>query len=112
MDSLERQKRYALRPLLLIPYVSGLVFLVSILFLVSFMGSAPTGSSAVEISEFIRFFVPPLLLQMALSGLVAGKVSEGRLSGGFKHVFILSILSMIAMRTVPRMGTFLFQALR
>jgi flagellar protein FlaJ len=112
MDSLERQKRYALRPLLLIPYVSGLVFLVSILFLVSFMGSASTGSSAVEISEFIRFFVPPLLLQMALSGLVAGKVSEGRLSGGFKHVFILSILSMIAMRTVPRMGTFLFQALR
>ena len=47
-------------------------------------------------AEFINFFLPPVVIIAVISGLVAGKISDGTISAGFKHAFIMATVSLIA----------------
>ena len=49
-----------------------------------------------SIPEFVHTFLPPVILIAIVSGLVAGKISEGTIAAGFKHAVIMSVITMIA----------------
>ncbi len=50
----------------------------------------------ISIPEFVHTFLPPVVLIAIISGLVAGKISEGTIAAGFKHAVIMSIITLIA----------------
>jgi len=94
----EKQKRAALRPLMLIPYVTGVLLVSLVIILVSFMkGLLQVARISLATGEFIHLFVPPVVIVAMVSGLVAGKIADGRVSAGFRHAVILTVISLMAM---------------
>ncbi|MEN2975353.1 MAG: type II secretion system F family protein [Candidatus Caldarchaeales archaeon] len=97
LEEVERQKRSTLLPLMIIPYMAAIMLVVVVVILVSFMRNLlQIARIYISLAEFIHFFLPPVILIAVISGLVAGKVSSGAIAAGFKHAFILSIVSLIA----------------
>jgi len=102
IELIEKQKRMSLKPLLLIPYISAIILVVSTVVLIGFMRSILVIAQIyLPFSSFLQLFVPPLILNSAISGFVAGKVSEEKVSAGFKHAFILTLVSLIALAISP-----------
>lgn len=102
IELIEKQKRMSLKPLLLIPYISAIILVVSTVVLIGFMRSILLIAQIyLPFSSFLQLFVPPLILNSAISGFVAGKVSEEKVSAGFKHAFILTLVSLIALAISP-----------
>lgn len=97
LEEIEKQKRSTLLPLMIIPYMTAIMLVVVVVILVSFMRSLlQIARVYISLAEFIHFFLPPVIIIAVVSGLVAGKVSSGVTAAGFKHAFILSIVSLIA----------------
>ena len=97
LEEIERQKRATLRPLMLIPYLSAIILVVIVIVLITFMKNLLTLARVyLSIAEFVHAFLPPVILIAAISGLVAGKVSDGMTAAGFKHAFILSVIALVA----------------
>jgi len=97
LEEIEKQKRSTLLPLMMIPYMTAIMLVVVVVILVSFMRNLlQIARIYISLAEFIHFFLPPVILIAVISGLVAGKVSSGVVAAGFKHAFILSIVSFIA----------------
>ncbi len=96
VQQLENEKKMALRPLMLIPYIGGVILVVSTLMMLSFMANMASvaGLQFAQV-EFVRLFVPPLVLQSMITGIVAGKVAEEKVSAGFKHAFVLVLLTLV-----------------
>ena len=102
IEALEKEKRMTLRPLILIPYIGDAVLVASTVVLIGFLRSILSiASMSIAYGEFVMLFVPPLALNGAISGLVAGKVAEERLSAGFKHAFILTLVTLAAIALSP-----------
>jgi hypothetical protein len=102
MESLEKEKQMIITPLLLVPYVGGIVLTFSTLLLLTFSKSMlQIVGAAVAIVPLINLFVPPLMIHAFLSGLVAGKISGGRVTNGFKHGILLLIATLIAAYLSP-----------
>jgi flagellar protein FlaJ len=102
MESLEKEKRMIITPLLLVPYVGGIVLTFATLLLLTFSKSMlQIVGAAVAIVPLINLFVPPLMIHAFLSGLVAGKISGGRVTNGFKHGILLLIITLIAAYLSP-----------
>ena len=96
-EEMEKQKRAALRPLLLIPYLTAIILVVVVVILISFMrGLLTLARIYISIPEFVHLFLPPVVLVAMISGLVAGKVSDGTVAAGFKHAVIMCVISLIA----------------
>ncbi|NOY12082.1 MAG: type II secretion system F family protein, partial [Archaeoglobi archaeon] len=99
-----KRLKSSLMPYLAIVYMSVGVFLfVSYLlisrFLVVFSGMnvSVMGISATFDVELIReTFMKTVYLVSFLSGIIAGTISEMRVSGGLKHAFILTLMSYLA----------------
>jgi len=97
LEEIEKQKRSTLLPLMVIPYMTAIMLVVIVVILISFMRNLlQIARIYISLAEFIHFFLPPVVLIAVISGLVAGKVSAGVMAAGFKHAFILSIVSFIA----------------
>jgi len=96
VQQLENEKKMALRPLMLIPYIGGVILVVSTLMMLSFMANMASvaGLQFAQV-EFVRLFVPPLVVQSMITGIVAGKVAEEKVSAGFKHAFVLVLLTLL-----------------
>lgn len=99
-----KRLKSSLMPYLAIVYMSVGVFLfVSYLLLSKFltvfsgMNVSVMGISATFDVELIRqTFMRTVYLVSFLSGIIAGTISEMRVSGGLKHAFILTFMSYIA----------------
>ncbi|MEM3886656.1 MAG: hypothetical protein QXO82_06320, partial [Candidatus Methanomethylicia archaeon] len=64
-------------------------------------------AAAFGFGEFVKIFVPPVIFNVVFMGLVAGKVSGERVSAGFKHSFILALVSLISLYIAPMfLGSF------
>lgn len=102
VQQLENEKKMALRPLMLIPYIGGVILVVSTLIMLSFMAdmASVAGLKFAE-AEFVRLFVPPLVVQSMITGIVAGKVAEEKVSSGFKHAFVLVLVTLIFAIVTP-----------
>jgi len=110
LSSQEREKKETLKPLLIMPYVGAIILLVST---VVFLGFTRTviynyARQAMPFSQFATIIVPPLILQVYLTGIVTGKISSTKASAGFKHAVILVILALILIM-IARFLTIPFQ---
>jgi flagellar protein FlaJ len=90
---LEAEKRAALLPLLIVPYIgSALLTGTTVLFLGFFTGST-LGVSVPQLT-LLKTLLTPLSLHSFTLGLVTGKIVSGRVSAGFKHSIMLSLVSL------------------
>jgi len=108
IDAIEKEKQSSLRPLLLLPYLGGIILLISTITILFFARSVFTMYSAsFAFSDFVKLFVPPIVFNTVFMGLVAGKTSNERVSAGFIHAFILALISLAALYLAPiLMGSF------
>jgi flagellar protein FlaJ len=105
MQSIEKEKGMTLAPLLIVPYIGGIILIASTLLLLSFTRSMLSISGAgIAYVPILNLFTPPLMIHAFLSGLVAGKISAGRISAGFKHAIFLLILSLVAAYLSPMLS--------
>ena len=102
LEQVEKEKRSALKPLMLVPYVGAVILVVVVLVIVGFMNYiVGLAGAAIGAASMISIFVPPVVLNCYLMGLVAGKVSAERVSAGFKHAVLLMLMSLAAMTLTP-----------
>ncbi|RLG59947.1 hypothetical protein DRN86_03455, partial [Candidatus Geothermarchaeota archaeon] len=102
IDSVEREKEMTLRPLLLIPYIGTVVFIASIIILLSFTQTTMAiAHMTVALTPTIQMLTAPMVFHVFLVGLVAGKISGSRVSNGFKHAILLLTIMLIAFVVSP-----------
>ncbi|MEM3615808.1 MAG: type II secretion system F family protein [Candidatus Methanomethylicia archaeon] len=104
-EAVERERAASVRILLIIPYLSAIILITSVIFIAIFMSTI-----AAEIVEYriaVRIIVPSIILNTLFMGLIAGKVSTGITASGFKHALILSIVSIITILLTPRIASIL-----
>ena len=100
---LEAEKRAVLMPLLIVPYIgAALLTGTTVMFLGFFTGS----SLGVSIPQMmlLKTLLTPLSLHSFTLGLVTGKIVSGRVSAGFKHSILLSLVSLGGIWLVSNMN--------
>ena len=99
LSSLEKEKKSLLRPLVIMPYVGAGILLFSSIIFLGFMRTILTSfaHTGLPFSSFATLILPPLVLQVWLTGLVTGKIGSGVASSGFKHAAILVIVALVLM---------------
>jgi len=107
--ALDNEKRKLLRPLLFVPYIGAVLLTATVIMLLQFFTGTPGTQMAMSLTELNRILLTPLVLHSFMIGLVAGKVSSGRVSSGFKHGIFLAIAALIGIRMAAFMPT-LFSA--
>jgi len=101
---LEKEKRAALMPLILVPYIGCLLLTGTTLMFLGFFTSSNLGISVAEVSLY-RTLLTPLAVHSFTLGLVTGKIVTGRVSAGFKHSALLSLVSTAGVFLVSRFNT-------
>jgi flagellar protein FlaJ len=97
LEEMEREKRATLRPLMLVPYMTAMMLIVLIVILVMFMRNLlQIARIYISLSEFVHMFLPPVVIIAIISGLVAGKISDGTVAAGFKHAMIMAAMTLIS----------------
>jgi len=95
-NELENERLSLLKPLLLVPYMgAALLTLTTVMLLQLLARINALNQTLISINSLIRMLVTPLILLAFTMGLVAGKISSGRTSGGFKHSIALILISML-----------------
>ncbi len=104
-ETIQKERRAAISNLIVQGYIIFLVFILIVLVLQFFLmplidGIGPMKDLNIEVSakeniDFSKSLFFLLITQSFFSGLVIGKISEGKLSAGVKHSFILVSLSLI-----------------
>jgi len=99
-----RKERYAqTRPYTIVIYIGVVVFLISTYmmfksFFIPITELAGTGAwtlGAFSVADFKQALFLMSIVQATLSGLVAGKISEGSLTAGIKHSVVLLTMAYI-----------------
>jgi len=99
---LEKEKASVLKPLLLIPYIGGLTTLLTAVVMLSYMQNLSNMAHfSFSFTDFALLFLPPVVMNTVLAGLVAGKASGEKISAGFIHAFILGLCVVICLAISP-----------
>ena len=111
LQSIDRERYAQMRPYAAVIYIAFGVFLFTDVMLVrSFFtqilqmqnsvmntaGGASTvfgGIASVDIGLLKKVLFHAVIIQAMIGGLVAGKMSEGRLGAGLKHILILMVMA-------------------
>ena len=103
LEQVEKEKKAMLRPLMLIPYLGAIIIVIVVLILVGFMNYIMgIAGGSIGTATIINMFLPPVIFNSYLMGLVAGKVGSEKVSAGFKHAFLLTIASLLAIIFTPQ----------
>lgn len=102
LSSIEKEKSATLRPLMIMPYIGSAIMVFSTLLTIEFMRSTVVSMTRFPIpfNQIVMTIVPALVFQSYLMGLVAGKMSAGSVSAGFKHSIILTAISLLTVATI------------
>jgi len=93
---LETERQALLKPLLIVPYMgAALLTITTVMLLQLFVNISSMGGTLISIKNLTQMLITPLILHSFTIGLVAGKISAGRASAGFKHAALLIIVSII-----------------
>jgi len=90
---LEEEKRAVLMPLLIVPYIGAALLTGTTVMFLSFFTGASLGVSVPQ-AMLLKTLLTPLSLHSFTLGLVTGKIVSGRVSAGFKHSILLSLVSL------------------
>lgn len=119
LESIDRERYAQMRPYSVVVYIAFGVFLFTDIMLIrSFFtqildlqtkvmqnaagggggggGSIFGGMSVVDISLLKKVLFHATVVQACLGGLIAGKMSEGKLGAGLKHVVLLLLITFVA----------------
>ena len=101
---LEDEKSAVLMPLTIVPYIGAALFTgTTILFLQFFTNMSTLGVSIAQVTLY-RTLLTPLGLHTWILGLVTGKIVSGRVSAGFKHSILLTIVSILGIWSVSNLS--------
>jgi len=109
MREMERETTSQMRPYLIIVYAAFFVFLfTSVILLSSFFiplegyGELMSSTSVVSTGDYTDFFYRTMIISSLMGGLIAGKIGERRVLGGFKHFIVQVIVGyIIFFLTIP-----------
>jgi len=91
---LEDEKKSALMPLTIVPYIgAALLTGTTVMFLQFFTSMGDLGVSIASVTLY-RSLLTPLTLHSWCLGLVTGKITSGRLSAGFIHAILLTLVAI------------------
>ena len=90
---LEAEKRAALMPLVIVPYIGAALLTGTTVMFLSFFTGSNLGIS-VPTMMLYKTLLTPLAIHSFTLGLVTGKITSGRVSAGFKHSILLSLVSL------------------
>jgi flagellar protein FlaJ len=92
---LEDEKKAVLLPLTIVPYIgAALLTGTTVLFLQFFTNMSGLGVNIASVTLY-RVLLTPLALHSWILGLVTGKIVSGRVSAGFKHSILLTLVSVL-----------------
>ena len=92
---LENEKQAVLLPLTIVPYIgAALLTGTTVMFLQFFTSMSGLGVSVATVTLY-RVLLTPLALHSWVLGLVTGKIVSGRVSAGFKHSILLTLVSIL-----------------
>jgi flagellar protein FlaJ len=101
---LEDEKKAVLMPLTIVPYIGAALFTgTTILFLQFFTNMSAVGVSIAHVTLY-KVLLTPLALHTWVLGLVTGKIVSGRVSAGFKHSILLTIVSVLGIWAVSNLS--------
>jgi len=91
---LEDEKKAVLMPLTIVPYIgAALLTGTTVMFLQFFTSMGSLGVSIAHVTLY-KVLLTPLALHSWVLGLVTGKITSGRVSAGFKHSILLTLVSI------------------
>jgi flagellar protein FlaJ len=101
---LEDEKQAVLLPLTIVPYIgAALLTGTTVMFLQFFTNMSGLGVSVATVTLY-RVLLTPLALHSWVLGLVTGKIVSGRVSAGFKHSILLTLVSILGIWGVSNMS--------
>jgi flagellar protein FlaJ len=101
---LEDEMKAVLMPLSIVPYIGAALFTgTTVLFLSFFTNMSSLGVSIAKATLY-RVLLTPLGLHTWILGLVTGKIVSGRISAGFKHSIMLTIVSILGIWAVSNLN--------
>jgi flagellar protein FlaJ len=102
-QEVEKQKKMAVRPYVMIPYFSAILLVATTVMTLSFTSATlqAAESQTMDIGALTTIFTASTIMHSYLIGLVAGKISEECVAAGFKHSAVLVILAIVAAKVVP-----------
>lgn len=99
---LEEEKKAVLMPLVIVPYIGAALLTGTTVMFLGFFTGSDLGISVPQVMLF-RTLLTPLAIHSFTLGLVTGKIISGRVSAGFKHAVILSLVSLAGIWMVSSM---------
>jgi len=90
---LEAEKRAVLMPLVIVPYIGAALLTGTTVMFLGFFGGSNLGISIQQVMLY-RTLLTPISIHCFTLGLVTGKIVSGRVSAGFKHAVILSLVAL------------------
>ncbi|MBS7631390.1 type II secretion system F family protein [Candidatus Bathyarchaeota archaeon] len=101
---LENEKKSALMPLTIVPYIGAALLTGSTVIFLQFFTSMGTLGVSVQTVTLYRILLTPLVLHSFILGLVTGKIVTGRVSAGFKHAIFLTLVALAGIYGVSNMS--------
>lgn len=90
---LEEEKRAVLMPLVIVPYIGAALLTGTTVMFLGFFTGSDLGISVPQVMLY-KTLLTPLAIHSFTLGLVTGKIISGRVSAGFKHALILSLVAL------------------
>jgi len=91
-------------PLTIVPYIgAALLTGTTVMFLQFFTKLSGLGIS-IQYVTLYRILLTPLALHSFVLGLVTGKIVSGRVSAGFKHAILLTLVALGGIWAVSNMS--------
>ncbi|MBN2335789.1 type II secretion system F family protein [Candidatus Bathyarchaeota archaeon] len=100
---LEAEKKAVLLPLLIVPYIGAALLTGTTVMFLGFFTGSNLGISVPQVLLY-KTLLTPLSIHAFSLGLVSGKITSGRVSGGFKHAIALSLVSIGGIWAVSNMN--------
>ena len=101
---LENEKKSALMPLTIVPYIGAALLTGSTVIFLQFFTSMGTLGVSIQTVTLYRILLTPLVLHSFILGLVTGKIVSGRISAGFKHAIFLTLVALAGIYGVSNMS--------
>ncbi len=110
-QEVEKEKRMASRPYMIIPYFAAIMLMSTTLLTLLFVGKTVSiaetaANSNFDLAAISTTFTVSVIVHVFMIGLVAGKIAEESVAAGFKHSALLVVITLLASVVVPQLVTF------
>jgi flagellar protein FlaJ len=107
-QEVDKEKKMSVRPYIMMPYLASILLVATTIMMLSFTtgtlnipGVPGQAGTPKDFSAITTIFMTSVIFNSYLVGIVAGKISEESVAGGFKHAAILVVIALLASKIVP-----------